>query len=386
MTSKLRSKINFMAIRYARRRLGTRVSKRKRRQQKPRVVFRTTRARRKVRVYRRKAKTQTGKLWKYVKKATKSENKRFDAFLPSNPTYDVKKGGSLTSAAGGIGMPEDGRYLVVASVSSTYNSNIAGSFQTTDGVVTQLKGPNVMTNVAWRIDQYTTWGLHRGDRSYQAIGSEIFIKYFSLKLMLHIQLPDGWLKSNYSSQKFELWWIEEKLTDGVSNLTANQMMSELWDCTSSTYRASTGTNQVTGEFYVANAKPSLKLMQRINFSFRRKRLELNNRAVHAKRLYSITASEVIHQAWNVSGQLTNGSGNIGSIAVPLPSLQESLITKTFIIPVNRRVKLRDTPVDQRFLNYAFYLLPLDSTLTAVNQPSFEIFRPYMTCECVFTDK
>lgn len=204
--------------------------------------------------------------------------------------------------------------------------------------------------------------------------------------MLHIQLPDGWLKSNYSSQKFELWWIEEKLTDGISNLTPNHMMSELWDCTSSTYRASTGTNQVTGEFYVANAKPSLKLMQRINFAFRRKRLELNNRAVHAKRLYSITASEVIHQAWNVSGQLSNGSGNIGSIAVPLPQLQESLITKTFIIPVNRRVKLRDTPADQRFLNYAFYLLPLDSTLTAVNQPSYEIFRPYMTCECVFTDK
>lgn len=378
-----------MAIKYARRRLGVRSSKRKRANAKyrRRVSFSTSSARtRRVR-YRRKARTSTGRLWKYVKKATRSEIKRFDAFCPSNPSYVVEKSDSLTSDLGGLKMEPLGRYLFIACASSHINqADYANYTMNNSGQLSTIKGPQLVKNQGWRMDLYTSLGLKHGNVAYTVVGSEIFLKYYSLKLLLHVQIPAAWAYGNYQDQKFELWWVEEKISDGVSNLNAANLPHELWDCMTQFYRGSTGTDQIAAEFKVDGVKPSLKQLQRFNFAFRRKKLDLNTRNVKLKKLYSISVAEVINQYYKYGGQWGNGTGILTANEEVFPSFSPRVITKNFIIPVNRKLKIRDERNDQRFLNYTYYLLPMDSTLPTQNTASSEVFRAYMTCEGVFTDK
>lgn len=357
-----------MAIKYARRRLGLRSSTRKRARAKfRRSVSTSTRSARTRRVrYRRKARTSTGRLWKYVKKATRSEIKRFDAFCPSNPTYTVAKGGTLTSEAGGLKMDTTGRYLVIACASGYHANTVRASFSLTDGEVVSLNGPQLMKNQGYRMDLYTGVGLRHGSVGYEVVGSEIFLKYYSLKLMIHIQDPTTWVYQNYQHQKFELWWIEEKISDGVSNLNAARLPYELWDCMTQFFRASTGSTQVVGNMTVDGVKPTLKQLQRFNLAFRRKKLDLNSRNVKMRRLYSISAAEIVNQTFKYGGTWGNGTGALLSPETVVPSFAPRVITKNIIIPVNRKLKIRDEPSDQRFLNYTYWLLPLDNTLTSEN--------------------
>lgn len=378
-----------MAIKYARRRLGVRSSKRKRANAKlrRRVSFSTSSARtRRVR-YRRKARTSTGRLWKYVKKATRSEIKRFDAFCPSNPSYVVEKGDTLTSEIGGLKMDPLGRYLFIACASSHISTaDYANYSMNNSGQLSTIKCPQLVKNQGWRMDLYSGLGLRHGNVSYTVVGNEIFLKYYSLKLMLHVQVPSSWDFNNYQDQKFELWWIEEKITDGVSNLNGSNLPHDLWDCMSTLYRGSGGQSQIAADFKVDGVKPTLKQLQRFNFAFRRKKLDLNTHNVKLKKLYSISVNEVVNQTYMYSGQFTDGSGVLNKNITNLPSFSPRVITKNFIIPVNRKLKIRDERNDQRFLNYTYWLLPMDSTLPTTNDANGEIFRVYMTCEGVFTDK
>lgn len=369
-------------------RLGSNTRKRRRGSTKPRTRRSTRRARTRRVVFRRtrKAKTSTGKLWKYVKKATKSEVKRFDVFCPMNPTYETDKTANLVVSTGNVQMAQEGRYLTIAEASFRFANLVEATVTVVDHEVTKITGACIFKNQGYRIDKFTTNGLHQGSRSFEFIGSEIFLKYYSFKILVKIQVPQNYSYENYQNQQLEVYLIEEKITDGVSNLSDGSLYYELWDCMNGSYRNGNGGSQINGAFEVGGDKPTFKMMNMFCQHFRRRRLELNSANVRIKRLFKITSAELVERAPLYTMPVTNGSGTLVHVASPNISIRTKEISKTVIVPINRKIKIRDDPTDQRYLNYCYHLLPLSSEMTGSNSASDEFFRLFMTCEGVFTDK
>lgn len=128
-----------------------------------------TRYRRK-RYYRKKAKTSTGKLWKYIKKATKSEVKRCDALYPPNWTYTTAVN---TGTYADLFKPES-RFLYTLRFANT-GVGLAYSWSSHDPF-------NYQGQYRFWTPFQMTFAVGRGDMSNQRVGDKLFAKYVNFKI------------------------------------------------------------------------------------------------------------------------------------------------------------------------------------------------------------
>lgn len=188
----------------------------------------TTKRYRRKRTYRKKAKTSTGRLWKYVKKATKSEVKRCDALYPPNWTFTNV---SPTGTNAQLFLPQS-RFLFTLRFANNGES-MEDSYASYDPWTYTAK---------WRFWNPYQLKFHiaKGELSNQRIGDKVFAKYINFKIQFHCSNNDNHpygaalyfvsikrsVHAAYTSQG-----IMDSIWDGISNFCRDAHAGEIYDST-----------------------------------------------------------------------------------------------------------------------------------------------------------
>lgn len=350
---------------------------------------RSSKKRRYARRYKKKAKTSTGKLWKYVKKATKSEVKRCDAFYPANWTYTNSQPTGTYSQI----FPRESKFLV----RMIFRNN---------GVSTSSSYP---LHDPWNYDG--TWrywcpyqlefNIAKGEFANQRIGDKIYAKYINFKIHYWCRNTDDY--PHYSS----LYFVEIKrsvsgtytpdnvlqsLWDGIANFCRDGHQTEIYDTALSaqdyaTYRI------LMGESYCNKRKKYLK-----GIKIRKLHSSHANLVEQAFPNYKdegqpgfTLAGTPTGNAWtgtvSAAADITKRSTFVpqaGSLLFAQPKNINNFKSK--LVPINREWKYNviGESTDQQLEEYKYYLVAICSDYKLGTDQ--HDMRYYVSGELVYTDK
>lgn len=165
---------------------------------------------RRKKTYRRKYKTSTGKLWKYVKKATKSEVKRCDALYPDNVTYT----NAFPSGDNSELFKPESRFLYRLKMT---NNGVTVSYSFGSSMPWNYDGK-------WRFwyPFQLTFDISKGTQINQRVGDKIFAKYLNFKIQFSSNNLDT--RPHFCS----LFFVSVKRSVSASYKSEN-LMDAIWD-------------------------------------------------------------------------------------------------------------------------------------------------------------
>lgn len=156
------------------------------------------------RYYRKKAKTKTGKIWKYIKRVTKKEKGRLDALVTYNATY------SQASARGYLAVDFDSnypfRYLTAIEMFQNWQDVTANGIGFTRPYITysSSNGNIVQSFSDGRLGYFIGLPLYvnprQGTGVNQISGNEFFLDSLNFTIVLHRNSNSYQNKSRYETE------------------------------------------------------------------------------------------------------------------------------------------------------------------------------------------